>query len=517
MTNLGVTILVLGALGVPVSLIVLTAVRFSLPVFHDRGVPRAAMVAAFSLTFAAMVVIGLAIAGPRRVPDTVAAVSLSIVPIAVVGALLLDAWLRWKGTASWLKLAVEVVIALMITVGVIWTGFGFEDFLSSYILFGVLIPLVGGLAGLVWLLIGLVSRRTRVARLSFICSMLSLGVVTTVAIIILVAPEPLVKSADDISLRADLPLAVGWSQEGLKTAFDYAQDLGSSSVIVLHDGSIVAEWGDTDRRISGHSVRKSLVSALYGIAVEKGVADTGQTLESMGVDDNPTLTTEEKSARLRDLLKSRSGIYHDSVRADEDDQPEPGTHPPGEFFYYNNWSFNALGTIFEQQTGLTMGQAFKEWIADPIGMQDFRVEDVRYETSDESVFPAYRFWMTARDLARFGLLFQRCGEWDGRQVIRCEWIEESTSTYSTAGSGYGYGYMWWTTIDVPAWLSEGSYFASGTGGQKVLVDPDRKLVIVHRVDTGRNLTRALWLDFGPWVSNGQFMELVRLIIAASPE
>ncbi len=115
----------MGALGVSVSLIGLTAVRFNLPTFYGRRVPRAAMIAVFSLTFAAMAVFGLAIAGPRRVPDTVAVVFLSLVPTAVVVALLLDVWLRWKGTASWLKLAVEVVIALMIAVGVIWTGFGF--------------------------------------------------------------------------------------------------------------------------------------------------------------------------------------------------------------------------------------------------------------------------------------------------------------------------------------------------------------------------------------------------------
>ena len=515
MPNLAAVVLVLAALGVAFSL-GLATVRSNFPVLPHRRVPRAAIIWVFPLAFAVMMMLALAIGDTRRIPDALAVRALFLVPIAVVVALSLDVFLQRRRNTSRLRVAVKVAIALLVAAGLIWLGIGTGDFFIPVFLSAVLIPLAGGLGGLIALLIALVLRRARIARLGFLSSMVSMGVVTTVAIVILVAPERLVESADDISLSPALPRAAGWSQEGLETAFDYAQDLGSSSVIVLHDGAIVAEWGDTGRRISAHSVRKSLLSALYGIAVERGMADTGKTLESMGVDDSPKLTSEEKSAQLRDLLKSRSGIYHDSVKVDEDDRPERGTHPPDAFFYYNNWSFNALGGIFEQQTSLTMGQAFKEWIADPIGMQDFRVEDVRYETSDESVFPAFRFWMTARDLARFGLLFQRCGEWEGQQVIRCDWIEESTSTYSTIGNGYGYGYMWWTTVDVPTWLSKGSYFASGTGGQKLLVDTDRKLVIVHRVDTGRNVTRALWWDYGAWVSNGQFMELARLIIGASP-
>ena len=119
LTNLGVTILVVGALGVTVSLIGLTALRFNLPTFHGRRVPRATLITVFSLTFAAIAVFGLAITGPRHVPDTVAAILLSLVPTTVVVALLLDVRLRWKETVTWLRSAVEVGFALLIAGGVI--------------------------------------------------------------------------------------------------------------------------------------------------------------------------------------------------------------------------------------------------------------------------------------------------------------------------------------------------------------------------------------------------------------
>ena len=265
-------------------------------------------------------------------------------------------------------------------------------------------------------------------------------------------------------------------------------------------------------------MRKSLISALYGIAIDRGLIDKNSTLEDLGADDqNPPLSPQEKQARVVHLLQSRSGIYHDSVRDDSGDQrPAQGSHSPGTAFYYNNWSFNALGTILEEATGLTMGEAFKQWIADPIGMQDFRVEDVAYEYSSGSVYPAYRFWITARDLARFGVLYSQEGKWNGQEIIPSQWIRESTRSYSDAGL-FGYGYMWWVSRGSPDWLGRGSYLASGTGGQKVLVDPEQELVIVHRVDTGRLATRALWTEYGPRVNNNQFLELARQIVAASPD
>lgn len=54
-----------------------------------------------------------------------------------------------------------------------------------------------------------------------------------------------------------------------------------------------------------------------------------------------------------------------------DRKPARGSFGPGEEFYYNNWDFNVLGTIFETETGIALGVAFNQWIAQPLGMQDF--------------------------------------------------------------------------------------------------------------------------------------------------
>ena len=325
----------------------------------------------------------------------------------------------------------------------------------------------------------------------------------------LIVGQPLVIPSAEDSLARVFPPATGWSASKLERARAYAEEAKSTAFLVIHQGQLVAEWGDTSRRSSVHSVRKSMVSTLYGIAQDKGLIDIEKTLAELGIDDDPPLTEMERKARIKDLLSARSGIYHDSVIDDGGGRPARGSHAPDEAFYYNNWSFNALGGIFEQQTKLSLGKAFKDWIADPIGMQDFRIEDVLYFTSSESVFPAYRFWVSARDLARFGVMFQQRGRWGDRQIIPEAWVHESVQSYSQVGTN-GYGYMWWIRAN-------GDWMATGTGGQKVIIDPAKQLVLINRVDTGADgIARALWWDFGPRMTNTHMRDLKELILAAAP-
>jgi CubicO group peptidase (beta-lactamase class C family) len=113
-------------------------------------------------------------------------------------------------------------------------------------------------------------------------------------------------------------------------------------------------------------------------------------------------------ATVSDLLKSCSGVYHQAAAETnkmEEMRPQRGSHPPGIFYYYNNWDFNVLGTIFEKVTGARIFEAFKKEIAEPIAMENFSLDDCRYSYEEKkSMHPAYNFRMTARDLARFGLL-----------------------------------------------------------------------------------------------------------------
>ncbi|WP_246618035.1 serine hydrolase [Rhizobium populisoli] len=81
--------------------------------------------------------------------------------------------------------------------------------------------------------------------------------------------------------------------------------------MVVQNGKVIASWDNVSLRVNVASVRKSLLSALYDIAVSEGRIGLAGTLVDLGIDDRPpSLSAAEKQATVRDLLTARSGIYH---------------------------------------------------------------------------------------------------------------------------------------------------------------------------------------------------------------
>ena len=290
------------------------------------------------------------------------------------------------------------------------------------------------------------------------------------------------------------PAQSGWSEAALAELQDWSKQMHSTAVMVIHRGAVVAEWGDTEKRTELASVRKSLLSALIGIAVAERKISLDSTLAQLGIDDNPpALSDVEKQATVRMLLQARSGVYHATLYetpAMAKARPARGSHDPGTFWYYNNWDFNALGTIYEQATGTGIYDALDRLIAKPIGMQDYRPQDGVYFPGAASIHRAYPIRMSARDLARFALLYLNKGAWAGKQIVPADWVRDSTRPYSEQpGSGLGYGYLWWTALPAPepGWLPAGTFIAWGAGGQHAFVVPAYDLVVVNRVDRDQGL------------------------------
>lgn len=295
--------------------------------------------------------------------------------------------------------------------------------------------------------------------------------------------------------RIASPEKAGWSKEKLAAARQFAEtdSIHTSAVMIVQGGEVVDQWGDFDKKIDAYSVRKSLISALYGIYSSEGLIDISETLEQLGIDDSPDpLTKEEKQARVADLLRARSGVYHlvDFETASmAKNRPTRGSHPPGTFWYYNNWDFNVLGTIFEKKTGLKIGQAFYERIAKPIGMQDFQPDDLFYFGGPASIHSTCHFEITARDLARFGLLYLHHGRWNGKQIVPEAWVEKSSHASEMISSNGvnlgGYEYLWWIDyggVHFPEVSLPGIYSARGAGAHYLFVIPTLDMVVVHRTD-----------------------------------
>jgi N-acyl-D-amino-acid deacylase len=314
----------------------------------------------------------------------------------------------------------------------------------------------------------------------------------------------------------DSPRKMGWSVEKLAEARELSRTLDTAAVMIVQGGVVVDQWGTPALPLKCHSVRKSLLSLLFGSHVASGTIDLDKTLAELGIDDNqPSLTESEKQARISDLLKSRSGVYHPALyetAAMAARRPERGSNDRNTFWYYNNWDFNTTGAIFENLTARSIFEEFENKLAGPLQLQDFvRDRHTRYVTGDDSVHPAYAFVLSTRDLARIGLLALRQGSWQGKQLVPREWIAESTRSYSDAGNSGGYGLMWWVAVEGKLYpgisLPEGSFSARGFRGQYLVVVPEWDLVVCHRVNSFQDKTTVSKTDFG---------KMLALIVAARP-
>ena len=293
-------------------------------------------------------------------------------------------------------------------------------------------------------------------------------------------------------------------------------------MMIMIDGDIIFEWGDTGKRHLIHSIRKALLNSLYGIAIEQGQIDTSMTLRELDINDNDSLSELELNARVADLLRSRSGVYHNAAAVNNamlKDRPARDTYQPGSFYYYNNWDFNTLGGILEQQTGKSIYELFSEQIAIPTGMLDYTgtVSTIDAESDDDTIpetdgiyqyeksnskYPAYHFRMSTRDLAIYGQLYANHGTWNGKQIIPKDWIDTSTQPYSIYDPQYGnaYGMLW--RVRVPEEnMERNSFFHTGVGIHMLGVYPDSKLVFVHRVDTEGDYQ----------YNEGDFYKMIRLV------
>ena len=277
-----------------------------------------------------------------------------------------------------------------------------------------------------------------------------------------------------------------WSESGLESFRAEARKLGVRGLVVLSDGATLVSDGEVAMPMRIASIRKSFLSALYGIAAAKGV-NLSAAIGDLGIEDYEPLSTLERTATVRQLLQARSGVYLPTAAetpAMKAARPMRGAHSPGSFWYYNNWDFNVLAELYQRQTGLGMFTALEHQLTKPLGFEDFDPLLHARWSYDRSAprFPAYNLFMSARDLAKFGQLFLNRGT-AARSLVPEPWVQESTRSYSDTGRvGLmgGYGYMWWVAKGgkVPA----GTYTAAGNGGRYIVIVPALGTVVAIQPD-----------------------------------
>jgi len=293
--------------------------------------------------------------------------------------------------------------------------------------------------------------------------------------------------------RTERPEAVGFSSAKLEAVRAKLATLATTGLVAVSRGRLFFEYGNVTEVSYIASVRKSVLAMLYGNYVESGKVRLDKTLKELGITDHGGLSEQELEATIADLLAARSGVYHPASNSGDNlaDAPPRGSQKHGTYYLYSNWDFNALGTIFEQETGRGIYDALETDLVRPIGLEDFQ-RDLHKKSGDltQSMHPAYHMHFSTRDMARIGYLMLREGNWEGRQVVPRGWAKRIVTPVtrntemnpaSNRNGPLGYGFLWWI-FDGPkaAGAFAGAYSGIGAGGQFITVLPALDLVVAHK-------------------------------------
>lgn len=294
----------------------------------------------------------------------------------------------------------------------------------------------------------------------------------------------------------DNPVDLGWDIEKIIELQQFIiSSTNATGFLVIHNGKVLIEQGDTKEISYIASCRKSVLSMLYGKYVENGTIDLNNTIGELNIDDNKGILEIEKRAKIKHLLMSRSCVFHPTNP--DNKLPKRGEKEPGSYFYYNNWDFNVVGYIFEKETGKSIYEAISEDLAKPLKMQDWDIYLQKREVFADfthSKYLPYHMWFSTRDMARIGYLMLRNGVWGNKQIIPSDWIMKTTQVITSVSemklsgtklekkpwSEWGYGYMWrvWDQNENIRTELKGAYTATGSWGQFITIISSIDLVIV---------------------------------------
>lgn len=339
-----------------------------------------------------------------------------------------------------------------------------------------------------------------------------------------VFPSPFTNNADTIAWpygdKTTDTISGNINKDELDKAVDYVMNetkegtpAYTSAVLVVYDGSIVAEkyarGFDKHTVMLGWSMSKSLTAAMAGVLVKKGKLNIDAPAPV------PEWTnTDKQKITLKNVLQQTTGLdfvedYNNysevtNMLFNKGDMGAytanlPLKYPPGTVFNYSSGNSNILSRIIRKTVGEQAYAAFPyQALFHKINAYSFLLEP---DASGTYIGSSYSY-ATARDFARFGLLYLNNGKWNGEQILPENWLAQ-TITPATADKRKHYGYQFWLNgldknepagkwyPDVPGDM----FFCDGYGGQGIYIIPSKKLVVVrlglHVIDENKFLKEVI--------------------------
>ena len=309
---------------------------------------------------------------------------------------------------------------------------------------------------------------------------------------------------NEYSGSKDLRIAIlrGFSKEPYHKILGPTKKRGGPAGMILKNGYQIASWGSVERVDMTFSVTKSYLSTVAGLAVDQNLISLKEKVSKIIWDStfdgshNSQITWEHLLNQSSDWSGTLWGGHDWADRPPSkgsiDDWKNRAFSIPGTQFEYNDVRVNLLAYSLLNVWRKPLPQVLKKYIMDPIGASSswrwygynnswIELDGHRAQSVSGGGHSGGGLFINTLDHARFGLLFLNDGAWNGNQLISKNWIRDATTPSSAQIS---YGYMWWLNKKGTNRFWEGVpqnvFYASGFGGNYIVIIPDEDIVIVTR-------------------------------------
>ncbi len=320
-------------------------------------------------------------------------------------------------------------------------------------------------------------------------------------------------------LPRSTPEAQGVASEAIARFIEEADrkvDAIHSFMLVRH-GHVVAEgWWEpftAEQRHMMFSLSKSFTSTAVGLAIEEGkLSLDDRVLQFFPEDAPPEPSRNLQAMRVRDLLTMSTGQHEETLRGFPFQSQEnlvqkflalPVDHKPGTFFVYNTPATYMLSAIVQKVTGETVLQYLGPRLFEPLA-----IEDPLWPASAQGVtLGGFGLSVRTEDIAKFGQLYLKNGDWKGRQLVPAKWVEQATARQVSNGSDpnsdweQGYGFQFWRS-------RHNLYRGDGAHGQFCLIFPEHDAVVAITSGTGNmgQVMNLVWQHILPALQPGALPE-----------
>jgi CubicO group peptidase (beta-lactamase class C family) len=289
------------------------------------------------------------------------------------------------------------------------------------------------------------------------------------------------------------PAAAGMHAAKLAKVGELLKASGAKTGMVVRGGKIVAEWyfdgADQNTKLLVYSTSKSFASTAAGLAIADGKLSLDSKVGEFLPDVKPA---GKRDVTVRQIISMDTGVHNNKELTNVEKRfsyalyEAPMDFEPGKKWDYNNTGLALLAPVLKKATGKQVDEILDEKVFRKIGIGESHWS---WDKNEDLSLPYSGLHITARGLARFGLLFLRGGKWQDEQVVPAAWVKEATGPSQEMNPEYGY--LWWnnTTGKKFPGCPKDAYAALGRAQNNMLIVPSLDLIVIRQIGDDPMTTR----------------------------